>query len=213
MWFGRRQRLEGGAHRLPGQLEPVEVAHRRHHVGGVGPLGAPGAEQPLFSQFFQEHARLGRRAATAFVATPARRHTCRSQLSETQLGSYLNAAGLFGMDAGHLAAAQDYLRAAADIRRARGARRNLVRVLGNLSECHLWLGHSEQARTAAEEAAGLAGTADGAEELLDSHALLGAALDLAGDTAAAEAAFTTAGLIQVTGDREGEHLYSLRGIW
>jgi hypothetical protein len=41
---------------------------------------------------------------------------------------------------------------------------------------------------------------------------LGAALDLAGDTAGAQAAFTVGDLIQVADDPDGDHLYSGRGV-
>ena len=51
-------------------------------------------------------ARLGQRAATAFVATPARRDACAVQLSPDRLGFYMNDAGLFAKNAGDLAAAR-----------------------------------------------------------------------------------------------------------
>ena len=47
-------------------------------------------------------ARLGQRAATAFVATPARCDACAAQLSPRALGFYLNAVGLCAMYAGDL---------------------------------------------------------------------------------------------------------------
>ena len=54
-------------------------------------------------------ARLGQRAATAFVATPARRAACATQLSPDRLGFYLASVGLFAKNAGDLATARDYL--------------------------------------------------------------------------------------------------------
>ena len=45
-------------------------------------------------------ARLGQRAAAAFVATPARRDACATQLAADALGYYVNEAGLFAMYAG-----------------------------------------------------------------------------------------------------------------
>ena len=47
-------------------------------------------------------ARLGQRAATAFVATPARRDACATQLSSNRLSFYLNSVGLWAMYAGDL---------------------------------------------------------------------------------------------------------------
>ncbi len=45
-------------------------------------------------------ARLGQRAATAFVATPARRDACAAHLGPRRLGFYLNEVGLSAMHAG-----------------------------------------------------------------------------------------------------------------
>src|SRR5262249_23525637 len=47
-------------------------------------------------------ARLGQRAATAFIAPPDRQHACATHLRPRRLGYYLNAAGLFGLNAGDL---------------------------------------------------------------------------------------------------------------
>ena len=54
-------------------------------------------------------ARLGQRAATAFVATPARRDACAANLTPRHLGYYLNDVGLFAMNAGDLVTAREYL--------------------------------------------------------------------------------------------------------
>ena len=64
-------------------------------------------------------ARLGQRAATAFVATPARRDACAASLSPSRVGFYLNETGLFAMNAGDLATAREYLPMA--VRHARDA--------------------------------------------------------------------------------------------
>jgi tetratricopeptide (TPR) repeat protein len=152
-------------------------------------------------------ARLGQRAATAFVATPTRRDTCRTQLLEPRLSDYLNAAGLCGMVAGDLASALDYLQTGADLYRAQGDRANLATALRNLSVCYGYLGDGGQAHAAAAEALALR------RQILSSHACLGAALDLAGDIAGAQAAFIAADTLEVTGHPLGDHLYSGRGVW
>ena len=54
-------------------------------------------------------ARLGQRAATAFVATPARRDACAASLTPGRLGFYLASVGLFAMNAGDLVTAREYL--------------------------------------------------------------------------------------------------------
>jgi hypothetical protein len=54
-------------------------------------------------------ARLGQRAASAFVANPARQQHCRTRLTPRDLGFYLNEVGLFAMYSGDLATAREYL--------------------------------------------------------------------------------------------------------
>jgi tetratricopeptide (TPR) repeat protein len=164
-------------------------------------------------------AQLGQRAATAFVATPDRRRTCRTRLSVLDLGFYLHEVGLFGTITGDLATAQDYLNEAERIHRAQNEGINLAEDLGNLSYYHRLLGNTERTHLATEAITLAAKAIDPAtdtpehQQLLISHAHLGAALDLAGDTDGAQAQFTTADLIWFTNDPDGDHLFSLWGVW
>ena len=48
-----REGFQTGPHRLPGQLQPVEITHRRGHVGGIGALLAAGPDQALGRQHLQ----------------------------------------------------------------------------------------------------------------------------------------------------------------
>ena len=143
-------------------------------------------------------ARLGQRAATAFVATPARRDACATHLTPRRLGFYLNEAGLFAMNAGDLATAREYLPLAVSHARDAGDMRNLAVRLRNLAECLGHLGQTGPARDAAAEALTCAEAAGDREQVRDSHAYLGWLAGLAGDAAAAEDQFTAADQIQVT---------------
>ena len=51
---GHRQLLQAGPHRLPGQLQPVQVADRGDHVGGIGAHLAARAHQPAGGQPLQQ---------------------------------------------------------------------------------------------------------------------------------------------------------------
>jgi hypothetical protein len=142
-------------------------------------------------------ARLGQRAATAFVATPARRAACVTHLNPRRLGVYLNAAGLYALIAGDLATARNYLPLA--VRRGRDGRSmvTLARRLQNLADCFGQLGQIVPARRAAAEALTIAATTGDQEEIRNAHAYLGWVASLAGDTAEAEQQFTTADQICV----------------
>jgi SIR2-like domain len=156
-------------------------------------------------------ARLGQRAATAFVATPARRTACATYLPPAGLGYYLNEVGLFAMYAGDLATAREYLpqavRLAHDDRNMTG----LATRLANLTECFGLLGLTGPARDAADEA--LTCAEDIGDRMLTDylHAFLGWVADLAGDAAEAERQFIAADLIEVADDLNGNHLRSRRG--
>jgi len=156
-------------------------------------------------------ARLGQRAATAFVATPARRDACATQLSPHNLGYYLNEVGLYAINTGDLAMAQEYLHMS--VRQAREAEDmgELTRRLQNLTYCLSQLGQPGPARDAAAEALACAQAAYDTQQTLTSHAYLGWVAGLAGDTAEAERQFTAADQIQVADDSAGDHLYSMRG--
>jgi tetratricopeptide (TPR) repeat protein len=155
-------------------------------------------------------ARLGQRAANAFVATPARVAACPSHLSR-RLAYYLNETGLFAMHAGDLAIAGEYLPAA--IRYSRDAQdmKNLSISLQNLADCYGYLGQPAQAREAAAEALTCAQAIDDPREIRDSRAYLGWLADRAGDPAAAEQQFMAADQIEVAIDPDGDHMYSDRG--
>jgi tetratricopeptide (TPR) repeat protein len=152
-------------------------------------------------------ARLGQRAATAFVATPDRRDRCRTQLNSDRLGHYLTTAGLFAMHAGDLATAREYLDAA--IRHDREAYdwQSLSFVQQNLTGCLGRLGHTRAAAAAAAEALT---HADNREDMIAAHSSIGWAAGLAGGTAAAEHEFLAADRINYHDD--GDHLSTLWGV-
>ena len=105
-----RRAARGRGHRAAAGRRPV--AARRRYVP------EPCQRSPAVWQTLPA-ARLGQRAAAAFVATPARRDACATQLSLDRLGFYLNEVGLFALNAGDLAAAREYLPMA--VRHARDA--------------------------------------------------------------------------------------------
>ncbi|HEV3292064.1 MAG TPA: hypothetical protein VG123_24045, partial [Streptosporangiaceae bacterium] len=158
-------------------------------------------------------ARLGQRASTAFVATPARRDACATQLSSRTLGFYLAAVGLWALQAGDLATAPGYLLMAVNHYRNAGEKEALAVSLGNLTECLVELGHVGPARDAAAEEFASAQAADEREKIRDSQTNLGRVAVLAGDTAEAERQFTAADQMNVADDPDGDHLYSMNGVW
>jgi hypothetical protein len=158
-------------------------------------------------------ARLGQRAATAFVATPARRAACATHLTPGRLGFYLNETGLFAMNAGDLAAAGEYLPAAIRHRRDAGNTLHLTISLRNLADCLGRLGRPGPAWDAASEALACAQASGHWQEICRAHACMGWLADVTGDTAEAEQRFTAADQIEVTHHHRGAHLYSRRGAW
>ncbi len=156
-------------------------------------------------------ARLGQRAATAFVATPARRAACATQLSPGDLGLYLTSVGLWAKNAGDLAAAREYLPMAVRHHRDAGDMLNLAIALANLTECLGQLGQPGPARDAAAEALTSAEADGNRGQICYSHAYLGWVAGLAGDTAEAERQFTAADQIELANGPDGHHLCSLRG--
>jgi SIR2-like domain len=158
-------------------------------------------------------ARLGQRAAGAFVATTARRDVCAARLGSGVLGFYLSTVGVCAMLAGDVTTAREYLSDA--VRRDRDADDtfNLPIALQNLTDCLGHLGDTESARQAATEALDCAiGTRDQGE-IRSAHAYLGWVNMLVGYTSAAEEQFAAADRIEIMADPEGQHLYSLRGVW
>jgi tetratricopeptide (TPR) repeat protein len=146
-------------------------------------------------------ARLGQRAAVAFVATHERRAACAAHLGRSELSNYLNSTGLFAKNAGDPTTAQKYLHIAVQHNREAGDKRNLAISLRNLTECLGQLGQADPARDAAAEALACAQATGLRESIRNSHAFLGWLAALAGDSAEAEQQFAS----------EGPHLYSLRG--
>jgi tetratricopeptide (TPR) repeat protein len=158
-------------------------------------------------------ARLGQRAATAFVATPDRRHVCRTQLTRDRVGFYLTAVGVSALYAGDLDVARDYLLRAIQEDRETKNSGGLTVDLRSLADCLGRLGHIQPAIAAAEESLTYATATGDRHEILDVHAYRGWVADLAGDTPTAEHHFLAADHIEHTDDPEDAHLYSLPGVW
>jgi hypothetical protein len=156
-------------------------------------------------------ARLGQRAATAFVASPDRRAACTTHLTPDRMGFYLNGAGLYASLAGDLATARDYLPQAVGQARDAGNMPSLAVRSQNLVECFGQLGQTGLARDAAAESLTCAETVGDRAPIRNSRAFLGWLASLAGDAAEAEQQFTTADQIEVVGDPDRDHLHSLRG--
>jgi tetratricopeptide (TPR) repeat protein len=159
-------------------------------------------------------ARLGQRCAMAFVGTENSRRACQEQLSDEHLARYINHAGLFAMLAGDMTAAESFLKAALDQDDQGGDNpRGRSLALQRLSGCLYYQGHAARAREAAEQAVELARTEDHDRLLRNAITTLGAALDLAGQSAAADQCFTQADLLQRS-DGSAAHIYSLGGtLW
>jgi tetratricopeptide (TPR) repeat protein len=156
-------------------------------------------------------ARLGQRAATAFVATSARRDACATSLSPRRRGFYLNEVGLCALSAGDLVTAREYLSLVNAHDREAGDSYNLGLGLNNLAECLGQLGQTGPAGAAAAESFACVETADNRLSIRDVHTLLGWLAGMAGEAAEAERQFTAADRIEVTEDPAGDHLYSIRG--
>ena len=146
------------------------------------------------------------------MATPARRAACAAHLSPRLLSFHLAGTGLFAMYAGDLATAREYLPMSVRQARDAGDMRNLSIDLRNLTECLEYLGQTGPARDAATEALTCAETVGDRELISKSHAFLGWAAGLTGDTTQAEQQFAAADKIEVANDPDGDHLYSIWGI-
>jgi hypothetical protein len=156
-------------------------------------------------------ARLGQRAASAFVAAPARRTACATQLSPSRLSFYVNEVGLHAMNSGDLATGREYLFLAARYHRDAEDMTNLAISLRSLAECLGYLGQLGPARDATNESLICAETTRDQTQLRDSHAYLGWLAGLVGDVAEAEQRFTAADQIEVVD--HGEHLSAIPGTW
>jgi tetratricopeptide (TPR) repeat protein len=158
-------------------------------------------------------ARLGQRAATAFVATPGRRAACAIQLDDNSLSSYVNDVGVFAMNAGDMRTAEEYLSLAIRRRRDADETAHLAVSLRNLAECLDYLGQTGPGQDAAAESLTCAETVGQSESIRNALSQLGKFVTLIGDTAEAEQRFLAADQIQVREDYESDHLYSGPGIW
>ena len=112
-------------------------------------------------------ARLGQRAATAFVANPGHRTSCATQLGASRLSYYVNEVGLFAMHAGDLATAWEYLSLGARYDRDADDTLNLAVGLRNLAECLGHLGQLAPGQDAAAEALACAETVGDWGEISD----------------------------------------------
>jgi hypothetical protein len=158
-------------------------------------------------------ARLGQRAASAFVATSARRHACHTRLNPRRQGVYLNDVGVFAMFGGDLATAQEYLKERISHDRAAAEPTSVSIGLRNLAACLGYLGEIDPALGVAARAAALAMEIDDRTGTRRSAAHCGWLLMLAGETRAAEEQLAAADRVQHTDDSDGEHLHWLTGVW
>ncbi len=154
-------------------------------------------------------ARLGQRAATAFVA-PARRDVCASRLGAYALWNYTNEVGLYATNAGDIAAAREYLNAAIQHGREMGDG-GLSASLLNWTDCLLRIGSTRTATQTAEEVHTRAVDTGNQAQIMYALAYRGWAADLSGETAGAEERFLAADRIEHATDR-GRHLFSLPGV-
>jgi hypothetical protein len=158
-------------------------------------------------------ARLGQRAAMAFVATPARRDDCATQLSPGRLGYYLASVGLWALYAGDMATAPEYLLMAVDRNRNARDEANLAITLRNLTDCLGQLGQVGPARDAAAEALAISQVVGDRTQIRYSQSSLAWVAVLAGDTAEAGRLFTVADQSEFADGQVGDHMVSLRGVW
>jgi tetratricopeptide (TPR) repeat protein len=182
-----------------GQWRPADDLHRNRSDGGQVWKHLPAA-------------RLGQRAASAFVATPTRRAACVAYLGSSRVDFYVGNAGLFAMYVGDLAMAQEYLPESVRLSRDAEDTMSLGISLRNLAECFGQLGQLGASRDAAAEALTIAETTPGQQQIWNSHAHLGWVAALVGNVVEAEQQFTAADQIEVAEHYEGAHLYSLAGI-
>jgi hypothetical protein len=159
-------------------------------------------------------ARLGQRAVSAFVATPARRTACATHLGIRSRGNYVSEVGLFAKNAGDMATAQEWLFLGKRHVRDNGDMPSLTILSHHLTSCFGHLGQLGPARDAAAEAFAIATSVGDLTDIRNSHAYLGWVAGMAGDTGEAEWQYTTADQIEVAeGPESGSHMISLRGAW
>ncbi|MFF5292825.1 SIR2 family protein [Paractinoplanes globisporus] len=183
-----------------GQWHAADDLHRNRTEGGYVWMYLPAA-------------RLGQRAASAFVATRERRAICAERLDKASVARYLNEAGLYASYVGDLVTANEYLSAAITFDRSSDVPSNLSVDLRNLAECLGHLGDIEAALQAAEQAGAAAVRAGDRNGLMKTAVYRGWLLRVAGDTVAAEEQFLIGDRIEHADDSNGDHLYSVRGVW
>jgi hypothetical protein len=183
-----------------GQWETADGLHHDFMDGGKGWARLPAA-------------RLGQRCTSAFVGTEERLRTCREQLSAVHAARYINWAGLWTMLAGDMTAAESSIRAALEYHGQEDDSVNQSHALQRLSGCLCYLGHAVRACDAAEQAIAPARAAEFRTLERNAITTLGAALDLAGESIAADHRFSEADRLQVRYGSES-HIYSLGGaLW
>ena len=158
-------------------------------------------------------ARLGQRAATAFVATPDRRAACTAELGQNRSSFYHNDVGLFATNAGDLTTAREHFSMSTHHRRDAGNMRNLCIGLLNLAESLTYLGHVGPAGDALAESLACTDTTRDRTHIKYVHSYLGWLAYLVGNVAEAEREFSAADQIEVADHRGGAHLHSYRGSW
>ena len=158
-------------------------------------------------------ARLGQRASSAFVGTPARRTACEANLQPRDLGYYLNEVGLYAMYTGDLITAREYMRMAISFYRGTGDSHNLAIDLINFSECLEVLGEVDGAAAAATESLSAANIDGEWPYVPRAHAAIGWLAAMMGDPAETDEHFIVADRLQVAHDPGGDHLYSLNGSY
>jgi hypothetical protein len=155
-------------------------------------------------------ARLGQRAASAFVATVDRRRRCAKKLGKDALSFYVNGAGLYALIAGDVLTGLEYLLEAVKSAEAVGDSGNLSVALHNLAECYEFLGDFRRAHTAAVKSLDHAMLWGEKEQIRYARAYLGWITALTGDSRTAEQCFIDADEALFVNDQI--HLYGLPGV-
>ena len=155
-------------------------------------------------------ARLGQRAATAFVAPVSRRKPCAKMLGVNRLGFYLNEAGLLATVSGDLTTGARYLHEAVEHgRNTRGVPVPLSS-LQNICDCMGYAGDLKSAKRVALEAITSAEKVRNLDRVRDCRAMLGWIAGQGGDTRLAEEQFMLADSAYFLSDRN--HLFSSLGV-
>jgi tetratricopeptide (TPR) repeat protein len=155
-------------------------------------------------------ARLGQRAASAFVGTADRRDACAEYLSPDRRDHYMTDVGLYASNSGDLVTAREHLEELVRDSRSTADWIRLPSRLENLASCLGRMGEISSARDAAADALNWAEGATDWRRLRDAHAYAAWLAGIAGDTAQAERQFKSANQIQRA--NAGKNLYSVPGV-